>query len=208
MVTSGSQELLDGHSRDAYQTYKGVGRLGENSLARPNTKNAQGFGGYDIEEPIESRKFVSGEALGHLCYSQAELTEWYKNVHFNNGFYRENSNGGKGFKKYKIKGENGKVMNVNPVARYSQGKTFINCTGGPVGQYGNKLNDFYVIDQINRSLGKNLKEKDMPKMRLYNSPDVQRKGVKEPERFLEMHSSSQKAPDMPEPCRELLDSLP
>lgn len=208
MVKSGAEELLDGKPREAVQTYKGVGRIGENGLARPNTKNAQGFGGYDVNQPLDSKKFTTGEPVGHLCYSQAELTEWYKNVNWHNGFYRQNSNAGKGFEKFAITTTKGKKLKVNPLARYSAGKVFINCTGGPIGQYSNKLNDFYVRDQIERYLKLQKKESQKARFVVVNSPDVRTKGVAAPENFLMELDSEENAPPMPKPCRDLLNALP
>jgi hypothetical protein len=207
MIESVSEELLDGKPRDVWHTYKGIAKIGQNGTAKPNTRNAHGYGGYGQEDPFNSTQFSRGEALGHVCYTQVEITEWYKNVNWNNGFYRQNSNGGGGFKKYEIKNNSGKKIKVNPLARYSAGKTFINCTGGPVGQYSNKLNDFQVRDLILQANGKNLPESQKAKLRLYNSPDVRTKGLKEPEKYLETYPTDKGAPDMPKECRDVLNEL-
>jgi hypothetical protein len=207
MVESGSEELLDGKAREVWHTYKGIGKLGQNGIAKPNTRNAQGYGGYGQEDPFNSKQFSGGEALGHLCYSQVELTEWYKNVHWNNGFYRQNSNRGRGFEHFEIRTTEGGVIKVNPLARFSSGKTIINCTGGPAGEYSNKLNDFYMRDLILQSKGIELPEEQKAKLRIYNSPDVRTSGLKEPERFLEIYPTFENAPDMPEACKKVLEGL-
>ncbi|MBR9861599.1 hypothetical protein GYB22_12815 [bacterium] len=205
MVKSTSEILLDGKPRNAWQTYKGVSRIGPDHRGKPNQKQGKGRF-YTQDLPFDSEAFSEGEPLGHLCYSQVELTEWYKNVHWNNGFYRQNSNGGRGYKKYPIKNQKGKTIKTEPIARYSHGKTFINCTGGPMGQYSNGLNDFEMIHQI---LYSEKGQTEIPyKMRLYNSPDVRTDGMSSPDFYLEVYDSSEGAPDMPEACRRLLNSLP
>ena len=207
IVESNSQELLDEKPRPVWHTYKGVDRLSENQTGMPNTQNSLGLGGYGVNSPFNSTLFSNGESHAHLCYSQVELTEWYKNVKWNNGFYRQNSNSGRDFKTFTIKNEQGFNQKVNPLARYSAGKTFINCSDGPIGQYSMKLNDFGVRDQIQRFQGIMLPEKEKAKMRLYNSPKVRTKGLKEPEKYLEIHPTEKGAPDMPWECKELLKTL-
>ena len=66
----------------------------------------------------------------------------------------------------------------------------------------------FVLDQIYKSKGIKVSESDKPKMRLYNSPNVNTKGVKDPRHFLEVYPTANDAPNMPEPCRKLLVSLP
>jgi hypothetical protein len=207
MVESNSEELLDENARPAWHTYKGIERLSENQTGVPNSQNSLGLGGYGINSTFNSDVFNKGESSGHLCYSQVELTEWYKNVKWNKGFYRQNTNGGRGFNNFTIKNEQGLNQTVNPLARYSSGKTFINCSDGPSGQYSMKLNDFQVRDQIQKSHGIKLPESAKAKMRLYNSPQVRTKGLKEPEKYLEIYPTEKGAPDMPAACRELLKSL-
>jgi hypothetical protein len=214
MVTSMAEELLDGKTRDAFQTYKSLTVLGQNGTAQPNSQNAQGFGGYDVTATLTGdvsthnpKTFFRGEALGHLCYSQVEITEWYKNVQWNNGYYRQNTNSGRGFETYDVKNAEGKPEKVNPLARYSAGKTFINCSGGPVGQYSDRLDDFQLRDWINTTHGKPRPENQKAKMRLYNSPKVRTQGVQQPEKYLETYPTDKGAPDMPKECREVLDGL-
>ena len=205
MVESMSEELLDGKARTALQTYKGTGRMAPKSKGRPNDRgDAMKPGFYNKKMSFDDPYWREGEPMGHLCYSQVELTEWYKNVQWA-GYYRQNSNDGLSFKKYSIKSE-GKSVKVSPIARYSQGKTFINCTGGPAGQYSNGLNDFWIVDQIQQTEG--IKVDQKVKMRIYNSPDVRYEGVKLPENYVEIYESDSNAPDMPRACRELLNSLP
>ena len=204
MVESVSEELLDEKPRDVWHTYKGIGKIGQNGTAKPNTRNAHGYGGYGQEDSFSAPQFSRGEPLGHICYTQVEITEWYKNVNWNNGFYRQNTNGGAGFKTFPIKGSNGKV---HPLARYSAGKTFINCTGGPVGQYTDKLDDFVVRDAIQKANGINVPEAQKAKLRLYNSPDVRTKGLKEPEKYLETYPTDKGAPEMPKECKLVLEKL-
>lgn len=207
MVKSNALVLLDGQVRNALQVYKGINRLGDNGTGKPNTKNAQGLGGYDQNTPLSADNFNGAEALGHMCYSQVELTEWYKNVNFHNGYYRQNTNGGRGFKDYQVKTPEGKAVHVNPLARYSAGKIFINCTGGPVGQYTDHLNDFQVRYWILRDAGKSKTFAQRAKLELYNSPNVRTSGLMKPEAFLTIYKTNTNAPSMPKACSDLLANL-
>jgi hypothetical protein len=196
IVESRSEELLDGKARESWLTYKGIARMAHNRVP------------FTAQTPFDSPAFSSGEPLGHLCYSQVEITEWYNNVQWNNGYYRQNTNSGRGFETYEVKNPDGKPIKVNPLARYSAGKTFINCSGGPVGQYSDRLNDFQVRDWIQQQNGKPLPENQKAKMRLYNSPKVRTQGVQQPEKYLETYPTDKGAPDMPKECREVLNGLP
>jgi hypothetical protein len=143
--------------------------------------------------PFQLSRFHAGKPLGRFCYSQVELTEWYKNVNWNNGYNRQNTNGGRGFKTFVVKNQDGKPIKVNPMARYSAGKTFINCIGGPSGQYSDGLNDFQVRDWIQEQNCISLSEYQKVKMRLNNSPDVRIKGLKQPDRYLEVYETDKDA---------------
>ncbi len=191
MVESTSEYLLDGEVRPGYLIYK-------SNLSWNSTTNTQ-FGDSNV---------LASDSLGHVSYNHKEFALWANNVK-HNGFYRQSSNAGNTDPTlFSIADpDTGASREVSRLGRYSPGYVLINSSGFQ-GQFCYLLDDFYLRDKIQRALGMNLSESQKAKIRLYHCANISTASVVGAGQFIEAYDSDASAPDMPAPCRALLNALP
>lgn len=188
MVESTSEYLLDGAIRPAYLIYK-------SNVYWNSTTNTR-FGDANV---------LLSDPLGHVSYNHRQFALWANNVQ-HNGFYRQSSNAD-GTLHAITDPDTGSTSLVSRLGRYSPGYVLIHSSGFQ-GQFCSGLNDFYVRDQIQRSLGLTIPEDRKAKIRLYHCSAISTGGVVGTSRFIESTDSDVQAPDMPAACRDLLNELP
>jgi hypothetical protein len=104
-----------------------------------------------------------------------------------------------------INPDTGGSLTVGPLRKYSKGYTIINSSGF-VNQF-NPSAQFETRDIIRKSQGQYLPDSQKEKVRLYNCVNMQPiDSVISP--YIERYLTDAGAPDMPAPCRNLLNSLP
>lgn len=188
MVTSTSEVLLDGKVRPAWVVYK-------SNQGWPVTTKTQ-FG---------DKNAVRGDPLGHMSYNHRQFALWARNVK-HAGKYRESSMTRP--VEFTVKHpESGEEVKVRSLGDYSPGYTLINSSGF-MGEFSGGRHDFAVRALILKSLGRELPDHQMAKMRLYNCKNINIPSRDGSEKFVEVHETEEGAPDMPEACRKLLNSLP
>ncbi|MFO7536235.1 MAG: immunoglobulin domain-containing protein [Kiritimatiellia bacterium] len=187
MVESTSEHLLDGAVRPAYLVYKY--NMGWNS-----TTTTQ-FGASSV---------LQSDGLGHLSYNHRQFALWADNVS-HVGVYRQSSVSS-GTQYPVVDPDSGTTSSVNRLGWYSPGYVLINSSGFQ-GQFTEGMNDFYNRDLIERGLGMTVPDELKAKLRLYNCSNVTTSGVVGGGQFVELYASAQSAPDMPAPCRALLNDL-
>ncbi len=186
MVTSTSEYLLDGKIRPAWVGYKG----NDNWTSTMETR----FGDPQV---------LRTNPMGHVAYNHKAFSMWARNVQLN-GFYRESWHHDESA--FDITDpDTGEKLTISRLARYPQGTTLINCSGFQ-GQFTGGLFDLVRRDKIQRSLGIQLPDEQVAKIRLFGCRDI--KVPPEGHYLVEQHESPEGAPDMPAPCRALLNALP
>jgi hypothetical protein len=185
MVESKAEVLLDGVARSAYVIFKYNFTLTSHNESTDMTDG----------------NIVASDPFGHVNYCHKELTFWGKN-YLHKGDWRQSSNSRPTPFQITI---NGQATDVKSLRGYSKGYTMINSSGF-VRQF-NPVSQFEIRDLIRKSQGINLTENLKEKVRLYNCTGMNNL-ENTPGPYLEVYATDAGAPDMPTPCRALLDSLP
>lgn len=225
IVTSVSEELLDGVSRPAIQAYKSLNPFA--GYGAPNQIIGGVPSGYVVGVDLTyntklswhefpTYAFTDGDSYGHLCYTQKEVSEYYRRVR-GTGYYRQNSNNLSGFTVYSVANNNVSppvTISTTSIGSLEQIKTIINCINFPSGEWGAddgvrqpSAKRFSQIEHIRQSNGINLPDNEKAKIRSYNSPAWSRTKQAGYEAFIDDNATDVGAPDMPAPCRAVLDSL-
>lgn len=194
VVESKAEVLFDGVERDCRVIDKGNHALRAGDIFLPGyyVKN------HDINTTFADGNIASSSNDGdHGSYNHQQLTMWAKNyTHI--GFYRQSGNSYA--TPYTVTTPTGQVLAAGPLRKYSKGYTLINSTGF-TGQF-NPVEQFMIRDLLRKSEGINLPENQKEKVRFYNVQNLLPAGP-----YVEVYPNATGAPDMPTPCRQLLNSL-
>lgn len=202
MVESTSEYLLDGEPRPTIHSYMGISTFGPRGL-NPQTS------GMGIEAEFGSGLFTTSDVAGHLAYNQAEHTYYFRNVDFNSGFWRENTNSRPS--QFTVTDpETGAQRRVRSLRFYSKGHWLINVENAPIGQWGSRRGGANSWDGHRAILNALDIEPHypMPKYYVYNSPSAHRIDGHDDDPGIEVHETDEHAPDLPQPLLDLLERLP
>jgi len=195
---SKAEVLFDGVSRPMYGAYK----------ANLALRSADIFGDYQVRDHDKNTtmahgNIVASDPFGHTSYNHQEIAMWAKNYE-HLGDYRQSQNAYP--TTYTVPNPaTGQNIVTGPLRKYSKGYTMINCSGF-VRQF-NPVAQFEIRDLIRKSQGINLSESVKEKLRMYDCTDMNGLELQSGP-YLENYPDDTGAPDMPAPCRDLLDSLP
>lgn len=186
MIRSCAEELIDGTVRDSVA-------IDKSNIGAP----------ININTKLGDPGVLASNPFGHVSYNHQEITMWAKNFD-HNGYYRQSNN--QWPLTFTIKDpDTGNDIKVGPLRKYSKGYTMINCDGF-VGQFAPQA-QFATRDKIRKSQGINLPEDQKEMVRLYNCKNMN--GLeKSTDPYVKNYADPNLAPDMPQPCRDLLNSLP
>lgn len=198
IIVSTSQVLLDGIARDARILYKGI----------------YAYGGLNKSTSFNAEILSTPDISGHMAYTQAEITKYFRDVDFNNGFWRENT-GSHQAPSYSVDGSN-----VLPIRYYPKGVWLINCKnrmrGGTsfswMGSGISKIayeNQRKIYEQENYI--PNYVETEgiqhPPKYRIYNTPNAVGTSLNNPDYSVEQYDTDTNAPDLPKPILDITKKL-
>lgn len=211
MVKSRSESLLDYQYRNGRVTFRSNRYFG--SLAGDGQRVGSLTYALTGGQTLNDDDFKEPDVAGHLAYSQAENTYYFRNCDFNDSYWRQNnSNEPKSFTL--ASGRKSQALKV-----MSKGHVLINCTNPMIGQWsegdegGNQwettrqIIEDYSLPTPSWATDNGIKYP--PKYYIYNTPDaVIGSGIDNPTYSVEQYATDADAPDLPTPILTLLSGLP
>ena len=117
--------------------------------------------GMGIDAEFGSGLFTTENVAGHVAYNQAEHTYYFRNVDFNSGFWRENTNSRPN--EFTVTNpETGTQRRLRSLRYYSKGHRLINVRNAPVGEWGSRRGGVNSWDTIAPSSKRSTSSRTIP----------------------------------------------